>query len=196
MEKTRTIREDISMNYCDIKEVDIANGEGVRVSLFVSGCTFQCKGCFNKEAWDFNAGKKFTFAELEKLVEIMDRPYIKGISILGGEPLHEKNIADVLFILSVVKSAHPEKSIWLYTGYKYESVAEMPEYAEIVGLVDVIVDGQFEIDKKSPSLKFRGSTNQRIIDVKKTVAYNRIEEWQSEYDVPEKRKEYTFKYTC
>lgn len=183
------------MNYCDIKEVDIANGEGVRVSLFVSGCTFHCKGCFNKETWDFNAGKDFTTIELKKLLDILDRPYIKGISILGGEPLHQKNIKDVLYILSVVKALHPRKSVWLYTGYKYEDIAEMPEYDEIIGLVDVIVDGQFEIDKKSLDIKFRGSTNQRIIDVKKTIMYNYIVEWQSEYDTNKPTKKYTFKHT-
>ena len=182
------------MNYCDIKEVDIANGEGVRVSLFVSGCTFHCKGCFNEETWDFNAGKEFTVTELKKLLEILDRPYIKGISILGGEPLHQRNREDVMRVLAVLKSAHPEKSVWLYTGYKYEDVVKMPEYDEIIGLVDVLVDGQFEIDKKSLDIKFRGSTNQRIIDVKKTIAYDRIEEWKSEYDADRPIKNYTFKY--
>lgn len=170
------------MNYCDIKYTDVANGIGVRVSLFVSGCSFHCEGCFNKETWDFNSGKPFTAIELRKIIGRLDEDFIDGISILGGEPLHPKNIRDVCYILAVIKAYHPTKSVWLYSGYKLEDIVQMPEWDELKNLVDVLVDGQFEKDKKDISLKFRGSSNQRIIDVKKTIAWDKLVEWQSNYD--------------
>ena len=168
------------MNYCDIKKVDVANGVGCRVSLFVSGCTFSCEDCFNKEAWNFEAGKHFSVKELMMMMEQLKKPYIHGVSVLGGEPLHPRNISDVLYVLAVLKAECPTKDVWLYTGYTYEQVQSIPEYAEIVGLVDVIVDGRFEVEKKQADLQFRGSTNQRIVDVKKSVAWGRIVEWKND----------------
>lgn len=151
------------MNYIKINENDIANGEGVRVSLFVSGCRRRCKGCFNKETWDFNAGKPFTIDTLNILLGALAKQHIAGLSVLGGEPLEQENIGTLYDILSTVKMWFPEKTIWLYTGYKYEDVRD----ARLLDWVDVLVDGEFIEEQKDISLSFRGSRNQRIIELKK-----------------------------
>ena len=159
------------MNYADIKIADVANGKGVRVSLFVSGCNHHCKGCFNPQAWDFNYGKEFTEEDEEKVMEDLDHSYVAGLSLLGGEPLEHQNQKGLLPLLKKVKERFPEKNIWCYTGYKFDSdiVTNMfenwPETKELMSYIDVLVDGKFEEDKKDLNLKFRGSANQRIIDV-------------------------------
>ena len=156
------------MNYATIKKYDIANGIGVRVSLFVSGCNHRCKGCFNSEAWDFNYGKKFDVNAENEILHVLEKPYIKGLSVLGGEPLQQDST--LLEFLRKVKSKFPNKSIWLYTGYTYEQIKDKKE----LDYVDVLVDGKFVEALKDISLQFRGSSNQRIIDVKATKENSKI----------------------
>lgn len=156
------------MNYSLINKTDVANGKGVRVSIFVSGCRNNCDGCFNKETWDFNYGDEFDWrSTFPELVKAIDKPYIKGLSILGGEPLDARNYEDVIRLCSVIKRSFHKKDIWLYTGYEWEDVVRA--YPEIADYIDVIVDGRFVEALRDPSLAFRGSSNQRIIDVKKSV---------------------------
>lgn len=163
------------MNYADIKKADIANGLGVRVSVFVSGCTHHCKNCFNREAWDFNYGKEFTGEEIEKVINELDHPYVSGLSLLGGEPLEYTNQKGLLPLLRKVKEKFPEKNIWCYTGYTFDKdvmgdmCSRWEETSEILSYLDVVVDGKFEEDKKDIKLRFRGSSNQRVIDVKKSL---------------------------
>lgn len=166
------------MKYADIKKYDISNGVGIRVSLFVSGCNHHCKGCFNAEAWDFNYGKDFTDNTINEIIEALEPSYINGLSLLGGEPLDPKNQAGILKLLRKVKEIYPEKNIWCYSGYLYEYLLEQAEInkitKEIISYLDILVDGKFEIDKKDITLLFRGSSNQRIIDVKKSLKENKI----------------------
>ncbi len=162
------------MNYADIKEYDVANGPGVRISLFVSGCTHHCEGCFNKEAWDFNYGKKFTEKEEERIIEYLKNDFVSGITILGGEPFEYVNQKGILNLIRRVKKEFPNKSIWVYSGYLFDNdILKMSEQwdetKELLSYIDVIVDGRFVISKKNLSLKFRGSSNQRIIDVQKSL---------------------------
>lgn len=154
------------MNYAKIKPVDVANGEGVRVSLFVSGCSHHCKGCFNAELWNYNAGKPFDMDAIREIIALCNRDYITGLSLLGGEPLDPKNITVVTNLCQAFKRVFPNKTIWCYTGYKWEDIKRYM----IMKCLDVLVDGQFVEDLKDPRLKFRGSSNQRIIDVKKSLA--------------------------
>lgn len=157
------------MNYATIKPNDIANGEGVRVSLFVSGCNIHCEDCFNKEAWDFDYGQEFTYDTLTHLLDLVDRPYIQGLSILGGEPLAIFNIETVELIISMFRFRFGNsKDIWLYTGYDLNESGDI-FFSRLMKLADVIVDGPFIKDKKDPSLWFKGSSNQRIIDTKASV---------------------------
>lgn len=166
------------MKYVDIKKYDISNGVGVRVSLFVSGCTHHCKGCFNAEAWDFNYGKDFNENTINEIVDALKPNYIKGLSLLGGEPLELVNQVGLLPLLRKVKKEYPDKDIWCYSGYLYEYLLEQSkiheETKEILSYIDVLVDGKFEIDKKDPTLLFRGSSNQRIINLKKSLEKNDI----------------------
>ena len=150
------------MNYAEIKKVDIANGPGVRVSLFVSGCRNHCKGCFNPETWDFDYGRPFTRATEDELIEALRPSWIQGLSILGGEPTEEENAAVLLPFLKRVRAALPDKDIWLYSGYTYEALRDK----EILTLADVLVDGPFLLELKDAGLAFRGSRNQRIIDLR------------------------------
>ena len=158
------------MNYANIKWCDIANGSGVRISLFVSGCTRHCKGCFNQIAWDFNYGQPFTPEVARKIETEAQKEYISGITILGGEPLEPQNIDAVSYFILDFKKNCPDKTIWLYTWRPIEDLVERAGHSEtvrrILEYVDVIVDGEFMEDKKDPSLAFRGSSNQRIINVK------------------------------
>ena len=147
------------MNYGKIKKVDIANGPGVRVSLFVSGCRNHCPGCFNPETWDFTFGEPFTDKTEEELIKALRPSWIQGLSILGGDPMEPENQKALLPLLRRVKEELPEKDVWLYTGYRLESVSSSP----LLDLVDVIVDGPFIEAEKDISLAFRGSRNQRII---------------------------------
>ena len=150
------------MNYAEIKKVDIANGPGVRVSLFVSGCRNHCKGCFNPETWDFDYGRPFTRATEDEIIEALRPSWIQGLSILGGEPTEEENAAVLIPFLKRVRAALPDKDIWLYSGYTYEALRDK----EILSLADVLVDGPFLLKQKDAGLAFRGSRNQRIIDLR------------------------------
>ena len=154
------------MNYADIKPNDTANGEGICVSLFVSGCTNYCKGCFNKETWDFNYGKPFTNKEMNYILECINKNGImRNFSLLGGDPLHSKNILTSMKILSKIKEVYPHITTYVWTGYLYEDLLE--QYGEDLFMdIDVLIDGKFEIDKKDLTLKLRGSSNQRIIKLK------------------------------
>lgn len=170
------------MNYADIKEVDVANGPGVRVSVFVSGCNHHCKGCFNPCAWDFDYGNKFTEEDEQKIIKYMNHDYIKGLSLLGGEPLEPRNQEGLLPLVKSVKEKFPDKNIWCYTGFDFEKdvmgimVKDNKTTRELLKYIDVIVDGKFEEDKKDLKLQFRGSSNQRIIDVTETIKIGKIVE--------------------
>lgn len=153
------------MNYCQIFDCDIANGPGLRVSLFVSGCTHHCKGCFNAETWDFHYGKAFTEDTLCDVIEKLRQPYITGLTLLGGEPMEPQNRTALLPLLHRVRTELPEKDIWMYSGYVFEDLMRHPDAVEVLRLVDVLVDGKFILEQKSLALKFRGSSNQRILDV-------------------------------
>lgn len=170
------------MNYADIKPIDSANGPGVRVSLFVSGCTHACKNCFNKEAWDFNYGNLFTDNEIKSIIKFLDKDYISGLSLLGGEPLHPNNRKDVLKVINAVTSLNKNKTIWCYTGYTFEELLEEEKessvLSKILQKIDVIVDGKFEEDKKDLRLKFKGSSNQRLIDLPNTLRNKEIILWK------------------
>ena len=150
------------MNYAEIKKVDIANGPGVRVSLFVSGCRNHCKGCFNPETWDFDYGRPFTRATEDEIIKALRPSWIQGLSILGGEPTEEENAAVLIPFLKRVRAVLPDKDIWLYSGYTYEVLRDK----EILTLADVLVDGPFLLELKDAGLAFRGSRNQRIIDLR------------------------------
>lgn len=164
------------MYYGTIKQLDVANGPGVRVSLFVSGCRNRCKGCFQPETWDFLYGKPYT-AEVEKELLLALRPdYVRGLTILGGEPFEPENQVVILPLLEKVRTLYPDKDIWIFSGYRLddelmaEGVHPHTEYtSRILALIDVLVDGRFIEEKKNLSLVFRGSENQRLIDMKKTL---------------------------
>lgn len=168
------------MNYGEIKKTDISNGEGVRVSLFVSGCTHHCQGCFNRETWDFSYGKPFTEETQQEIVGLLNADYISGLSILGGEPFEPENQRALLPLLRQVKERYPGKNIWCYTGYLFdrellkESRARCEVTDEILSLTDVLVDGEFIQEQRNISLRFRGSENQRIIDVPKSLKEGRV----------------------
>lgn len=147
------------MNFHRIESTNLSNGLGWRVVLWVSGCSHHCEGCHNPETWDPESGKQFTVEHLKKIIEFLDKPYVKGLTLTGGDPLMLKNRASILEIVKAVKSNCPTKDIWLYTGYKYEEIKDL----EILKYVDVIVDGKFEIENRDITLPFRGSTNQKII---------------------------------
>lgn len=168
------------MNYATIKYVDIANGLGVRTSLFVSGCTHHCPGCFNSEAWDFDAGVPFDEEAQQAVLNSLAPAYIAGLTILGGEPMEPQNQRALLPFLKKVRTTYPKTSIWLYTGDTLEELQNKnsPRHTEnteeLLALLDVLVDGRFEEDKKDITLKFRGSSNQRLIDMPATLAGKRI----------------------
>lgn len=168
------------MYYADLKKVDIANGEGVRVSLFVSGCRHHCKGCFNEIAWNFKYGKEFTEETVNEIMKELDHDYVEGLSLLGGEPLEPENQTALADLVEKVKEKYPNKNIWCYTGFDFEKdvVGKMSKNnettKELLNYIDVMVDGKFEEDKKNLKLKFRGSSNQRIIDVKESLKEHRV----------------------
>lgn len=168
------------MNYAVIKKTDVANGTGIRVSLFVSGCSHRCKGCFNSEAWDFGYGQVFTEETQKEIMEALGHPYIRGFSILGGEPFEPENRLTVLDIVKKVRAAYPNKDVWCYTGYDYEKdllkwIADgRAEVRELLEQIDVLVDGEFVEEKKNLRLPFRGSENQRLIDVKASLAGGKV----------------------
>lgn len=168
------------MNYADIKQYDVANGPGIRVSLFVSGCTHRCKGCFNEEAWDFAYGVPFTEQTMETVLSYMEPSYVKGLTVLGGEPMEPQNQPSVLALLRRVKEAYPEKSVWLFSGYDFEKdilgrmLPALPETKELLSYLEVLVDGRFIEELKSLSLRFKGSSNQRTILVQESLAAGNI----------------------
>lgn len=168
------------MKYAGIKRIDVANGVGVRVSIFVSGCRHHCRGCFNSEAWDFNYGNEFTNKQIDEILGYLDHDYISGLSLLGGEPFEIENQRGLLPLLRKVKEKFPNKNIWAYSGYLFdkqildEMCKEYDETKEMLSYIDVLVDGKFEMDKKDPKLLFRGSSNQRVIDVQKSLKEGKI----------------------
>lgn len=162
------------MYYSAIKDCDVANGQGVRVTIFVSGCTNHCKNCFQPETWDFCNGEKFTEDIQKNIIEMLSKSYIEGLTLLGGEPMEPRNQADILPFLRKVKKCLPQKDIWLFSGFTYEQLIDEKSYChteeteDILELVDVLVDGRYVDELRNLALKFRGSENQRIIDVKAT----------------------------
>ena len=175
------------MNYATIKNCDIANGPGVRVSLFVSGCTHHCKGCFNEVAWDFNYGEPFDQRTIDHILKLLEPPHVKGLTLLGGEPFEPENQPAILELLRQVKTRFPDKSIWAFSGYLFDKhilsgqLGPWEITQEYLSYLDVLVDGPFILEKKDLSLRFRGSSNQRLIDVKKSLENNAIvlwEDWQ------------------
>ena len=148
------------MRYALMRKMDISNGAFVGVSLFVQGCHFHCKNCFNEETWDFKGGYEWTQESKDKFLELMNKPYIKRVSILGGEPLTDENIKDVVDLMKAIKEKYPDKDIWVYTGYTFSVVKnKMPD---VLQYADVIVDGRYIEELRDITLKFRGSSNQRI----------------------------------
>ena len=172
------------MNYAAIKNCDIANGPGVRVSLFVSGCTHRCPGCFNEVAWDFQYGEPFTEKTVESILTMLKPAYIRGLTLLGGEPFEPQNQGPVLELVRRIRQELPGKSIWAFSGYLFDKdilsgrLGDWEITRELVGLLDVLVDGPFVQEKKNLSLRFRGSENQRLIDVPASLAAGDIVLWQ------------------
>lgn len=174
------------MRYAQIRSMDISNGEGVGVSLFVQGCPFHCKNCFNSETWDFNGGKEWTEEIEEKFMKLIDRPYIKRVSFLGGECLAEQNLDEVLKLVKEIRISFPTKTIWLYTGYSYSEIFRGQSSClsqeglnnfkrrEIIKQCDVLVDGRYIDEQKDLTLKWRGSKNQNCIDVKQSLTQNKM----------------------
>lgn len=169
-----------------MRNLDISNGEGVGVSLFVQGCPFHCFGCFNSDTWDFNGGKEWTEKTKDKFMKLINRPYIKRISFLGGECLAEQNLDEILSLIKQIRISFPDKTIWLYTGYSYSEIFRGQSSClsqeglnnfkrrEIIKLCDVVVDGEYIDEQKDLSLKWRGSKNQHVIDVKQSLAQNKM----------------------
>ena len=171
------------MHYGEIKKCDIANGEGVRVSLFVSGCTHHCPGCFNQDTWDFDYGKEYTQETEDEILKALSPGYINGLSLLGGEPFEPQNQEVLVRLLRKVKEQYPEKNIWCYSGYLFdkellsESRARCEYTDEMLSMLDVLVDGRFVEALKDIRLVFRGSSNQRVIDVKKSLETGTVVLW-------------------
>ena len=171
------------MNYADIKRYDVANGPGVRVSVFVSGCTHRCPGCFNEEAWDFNFGKPFTQETIDYIIDLLKPDFYKGITFLGGEPLEHVNQQGLLPLARKIREVYPEKSIWCFTGYDFEKdvlgrmINEWPETKELLSYIDVLVDGEFIEAQKDLSLVFKGSANQRHILVQESMKSGSLVLW-------------------
>ena len=177
------------MNYATIKNCDIANGPGVRVSLFVSGCTHRCPGCFNEEAWDFDFGRPFTQETIDEVITMLSPAYVKGLTLLGGEPFDPRNQGAIVELLRQVKAKLPEKSIWAFSGYLFDKdilsgkLGNWEITKEYLSYLDVLVDGPFVMSKKNLSLRFRGSENQRLINVPASLAAGEVvlwEDWQGE----------------
>ncbi len=180
------------MNYATIKKHDIANGLGVRVSLFVSGCTHHCKGCFNPETWNFNYGNEFTEDVQQEVISALAPDYISGLSLLGGEPFEPSNQASLVPFLKKVKELYPEKDIWCYSGYNFESdmltgkLGDASVTDEMLSYIDILVDGEFVESLKDISLRFKGSSNQRIIDVQQSLKTDTLVLWGEEANIDRK----------
>lgn len=180
------------MRYASIRSLDISNGEGVGVSLFVQGCDKHCFNCFNSETWDFNGGKEWTEETKNKFMGLINRPYINRISVLGGEPLAEQNLNEVLSLIKEIRISFPKKTIWLYTGFEWNSLIAkicQPTFPDekfehdrninmkrqkIISNVDVLIDGEYIDEQRDITLKWRGSSNQRVIDVKQSLTQNKV----------------------
>ena len=171
------------MNYADIKQFDVANGLGIRVSIFVSGCTHHCKSCFNEVAWDFNYGTPFTEDDIDRIIDYLKPSYVSGLAILGGEPFEHRNQQGLLPLLRKVKNIYPQKDIWCFTGYTFDQdilnrmCKEWDETSEMVSYIDVLVDGKFVEELKYLKLRFKGSSNQRTILVKESLETGQIQLW-------------------
>lgn len=170
------------MNYALVKKCDVANGPGVRVSLFVSGCTHHCKGCFNKETWDFNYGSPFTTSTIYDILEAVKPNHIKGLTLLGGEPFEYANQIALLPLVRAYKEKYPNKSLWCYSGYSFDvdikdMINKWPETKEFLSYIDILVDGKFIEKEKDLNLRFRGSINQRVIMVQESINTDRIVLW-------------------
>lgn len=159
------------MRYNVIRKMDISNGPGVRVSVFMQGCEFHCKNCFNQETWDFEGGKKITQDTIDEIMDLCSKDYVKGLSILGGEPMHPKNIEATTKIAKEFKEKYPNKTVWVWTGYKFD---EDLKDKEALNYIDVLVDGRYVEELHDPTLKWKGSSNQRVIDVQKTLKNKEI----------------------
>lgn len=157
----------ILVNYILIKKMDVANGPGIRVSIFVSGCTHHCKGCFNPETWDFDAGNLFTEETIKEILDACEPSYISGLTLLGGDPFEPQNQEGLLPLLKAFKEKFPDKTIWAFTGYLFEDIIDTSK--EFLSYIDVLIDGPFVESLKDLRLKFKGSSNQRTIDVKKSL---------------------------
>ena len=159
------------MHYNKIRKMDIANGPGIRVSIFMQGCTFHCKNCFNSETWDFAGGKEFSDDTINKVLELCSEAHIVGLSILGGEPMHPKNIDGTTKLAKAFKERYPDKSLWIWSGFLFDK--DLMD-KEVLNYVDVLVDGQYKDELHDFRLKWRGSSNQRVIDVKKSLKNKKI----------------------
>ena len=162
------------MNYIKISRYDIANGTGIGVVLWVSGCNRHCHGCHNPQTWDFNAGQPFTEDTMQELLEALNKPYISRLTLSGGHPLEPKNLEVVYKIIKMVKENFPNKSIWLYTGYIFEYALPNNDAYNVISLCDVVVDGRYNEHEKDISLAWRGSSNQRVIDVQESLKQNKV----------------------
>lgn len=164
------------MRYAQIREYDIANGSGIRTSLFVQGCTRRCKGCFNPETWDFEGGSEWTAQTEEEFLKLTGNPHVKGATILGGEPMEPANRPAVTALLRKLKERYPKKDTWMYSSYTFEELCE--DENEVLKYVDVLVDGEFVEEKKDLSLRFRGSSNQRLVNVQESLKEGRFVAWE------------------
>ncbi|MBQ7345184.1 MAG: anaerobic ribonucleoside-triphosphate reductase activating protein [Oscillospiraceae bacterium] len=182
------------MNFATIKNCDIANGPGVRVSLFVSGCTHHCKGCFNEVAWDFEYGGPFTQETVDLILRMLSPDYIQGLTLLGGEPFEPQNQGAVLDLVRQVRKQYPQKSVWAYSGYLFDKdilpgrLGDRAVTQELVGLLDVLVDGPFVESQKDLSLRFRGSRNQRLIDVPASLRAGHVILWKDQQEIEMEKK--------
>lgn len=185
------------MNYAQIRSMDISNGEGIGVSLFVQGCDFHCKNCFNSETWEFSKGQEWNDKTKNQFLKLIEKPFIQRVSILGGEPLHPKNVQNVLKIVDEIRVSYPTKNIWLYTGYTWEEIwikdivktgdriKNMRQKAitnlrrQVVSMCDVLIDGRYVDELRDISLHWRGSSNQRVINVQETLKQKQIVLWES-----------------
>ena len=163
------------MKYNIVRKMDISNGPGVRVSVFMQGCEFHCKNCFNPETWSFENGKEFTQGTIDEVLNLCNQDYIKGLSILGGEPMHPKNIDGTTKLAKAFKEKYPNKNLWVWSGFKFD---EDLKDKEVMKYVDVLVDGRYVDEMHNPNLKWRGSTNQRVIDVQKSLKNKKISFWE------------------
>jgi len=183
------------MNYASIRKMDISNGEGVGVALFVQGCHFHCYNCFNSETWDFNGGKEWTEEVKNKFLDLIDKPYIKRVTILGGEPLSDENLETILELTNEIRLSFPDKTIWIYTGYTFEETQLLSKGLDqesmrfnkynkmrqnILENCDVLVDGRYIDELRDITLKWKGSSNQRVIDVQKSLEQGKVILWENQ----------------